>query len=762
MAADAPFSNLSDDVVLNIFAKLEDDPRNWARLACVSTKFSSLIRHTCCKIKCSQTIPSVVSDLLTTAPSPAAAPPGGWASLHKLAVCCPGLLHAGILLENSDFGLERELGPDENYHVSPRLFTHTTPSTSQTDGNNNDSESVTISGSDRSWTLFDDLYYDTVYDTSESHGQTEINVEQHKHVKTVKTGGCSIRRGCESQFPVFKRRKICRSLRSHLASGIWNLSREQGNKLLASRFRGDCLYISDWPGCVHTEEKRSYMLFRGVFKNFKKSRVWRTINDGNRSKVDLNCAFCSCNQTWDLHSAFCLRRVFGYHDDGDPVVRAYVCENGHVSGAWTDLPLYTVFLEGKTKGARDINLLMKYDNCSLLLAPGAVLVFCAEDFSRHDFPPDFVFGSGTSAYQALEDEYGGWISRKVVKDFTAYADVCFRQFGDRISYWSTFNEANVFVLGGYDVGFTPPTRCSPPFGITNCSKGNSTSEPYIAAHNILLAHASAASLYKNKYQGRQKGFIGINIFAYWFVPYTNATEDVVATQRAKDFMIGWFVNPLVFGDYPDIVKKNAGTRIPAFSNLESKQVKGSFDFIGVNHYFTGYIKNNPNKLKMDNRDFNADMAADMMFARGDTPPDQLPITFSGLAEVLEYFKQVYGNPPIYIHENGLQTLHSSTLDDMPRVKYLCGFIGSLLDALRNGSNARGYFIWSFLDVFELLDGYNSAFGLYYVDMDDKDLKRYPKLSAHWYSKFLKGRTISPDTVLEIETISSISHTQSSQ
>ncbi|XP_058227505.1 beta-glucosidase 11-like isoform X1 [Rhododendron vialii] len=501
-----------------------------------------------------------------------------------------------------------------------------------------------------------------------------------------------------------------------------------------------------------------------------------------------------------------------------------------------------------------------------LAAPGAVLVFCAEDFSRHDFPPDFVFGSGTSAYQvegaafedgrtpsiwdtfahdgnahgdtgdiacdgyhkykediqlmvetgleayrfsiawsrlipngrgpvnpkgleyynnfinelirygiqphvtlvhsdlpqALEDEYGGWISRKVVKDFTAYADVCFRQFGDRISYWNTFNEANVFVLGGYDVGFTPPTRCSPPFGIANCSKGNSSSEPYIAAHNILLAHASAASLYKNKYQGRQKGFIGINIFAYWFVPYTNATEDVVATQRAKDFMIGWFVNPLVFGDYPDIVKKNAGTRIPAFSNLESKQVKGSFDFVGVNHYFTGYIKNNPNKLKMDNRDFNADMAADMIFVHGDTPPDQLPITFSGLAEVLEYFKQVYGNPPIYIHENGLQTLHSSTLDDMPRVKYLCGFIGSLLDALRNGSNARGYFIWSFLDVFELLDGYNSAFGLYYVDMDDKDLKRYPKLSAHWYSKFLKGRAINPDAVLEFETISSISQTRSSQ
>lgn len=132
------------------------------------------------------------------------------------------------------------------------------------------------------------------------------------------------------------------SKRSHLASGVWNLSREEGSKLLARQFRDDCLYICDWPGCAHNiEDKRNYMLFRGIFKNFKRSRVWRTINDGNRSRVDLNCAFCECKQTWDLHSAFCLRRYFGFHDDGEPVVRAYVCENGHVSGAWTDWPLYT-------------------------------------------------------------------------------------------------------------------------------------------------------------------------------------------------------------------------------------------------------------------------------------------------------------------------------------------------------------------------------------------------------------------------------------
>ncbi|KAK3021044.1 hypothetical protein RJ639_047291 [Escallonia herrerae] len=301
-------------------------------------------------------------------------------------------------------------------------------------------------------------------------------------------------------------------------------------------------------------------------------------------------------------------------------------------------------------------------------------------------------------------------------DFVAYADVCFREFGDRVLHWTTFNEANIFALGGYDLGVTPPGRCSPPFGI-NCTRGNSSNEPYIVGHNILLAHASAARLYQKKYKVTQHGFVGLNLFAYWFVPYTNAMEDAIATQRANDFYVGWIVNPLVFGDYPDIVKQNAGTRIPAFTKHESKQLKGSFDFLGVNQYNRLYIKDKPCSLEMESRDFSADMAVQLICQR---------------------------------------TQRNGTLNDTPRVEYLHGFIGSLLDAVRNGSNTRGYFTWSFLDVFELLDGYESSFGLYYVDLDDKGLKRHPKLSADWYSNFLKGGSIGPDEVIVAEKKTSAS------
>ena len=65
-----------------------------------------------------------------------------------------------------------------------------------------------------------------------------------------------------------------------------------------------------------------------------------------------------------------------------------------------------------------------------------------------------------------------------------------------------------------------------------------------------------------------------------------------------------------------------------------------------------------------------------------------------------------------------------------------------LKFFRNGSITLGYFTWSFLDVFELMDGYKSSYDMKYVDFSDKELKRYPKLSAHWYSHFLeRGRSV---------------------
>ncbi|PNY16231.1 beta-glucosidase 11-like protein [Trifolium pratense] len=356
--------------------------------------------------------------------------------------------------------------------------------------------------------------------------------------------------------------------------------------------------------------------------------------------------------------------------------------------------------------------------------------------------------------QALEDEYGGWVSRRIIKDFTAYADICFREFGDRVKHWTTVNEGNVVSIGGYDAGFLPPQRCSPS-SIFNCSKGNSSTEPYLVTHHMLLAHASAARLYRIKYKAKQQGFIGFNLLFFGFVPLTNTSEDIIATQRAQDFYTGWFMNPFIFGEYPDIMKKNVGSRLPFFTSRESNLVKGSIDFLGINFYYAFYIKNNAKSLQKKNRDYTADTAVEFKpFPGNGTSTDEIPVIPWILQELLHSLKNNYGNFPIYIHETGQQTRRNSSLDDWPRVKYMNEYIGSLLDMLRNGLNIRGYFVWSFLDVFELLGGYKASFGLYYIDLEDPTLRRQPKLSSVWYSNFLNNRTMDSKITLKIEDNSS--------
>eukprot|EP00268_Persea_americana_P052046 TRINITY_DN5809_c0_g1_i2.p1 TRINITY_DN5809_c0_g1~~TRINITY_DN5809_c0_g1_i2.p1 ORF type:complete len:520 (-),score=91.53 TRINITY_DN5809_c0_g1_i2:324-1883(-) len=350
--------------------------------------------------------------------------------------------------------------------------------------------------------------------------------------------------------------------------------------------------------------------------------------------------------------------------------------------------------------------------------------------------------------QALEDEYGGYLSPRLIEDFTAFADICFKEFGDRVRSWSTFNEPNVLTVAGYDIGVFPPGRCSYPFGF-NCSNGDSPTEVYISAHIILLSHAAAVQLYREKYQEKQNGQIGITLLGFWFEPLTDSSEDVTATKRVIDFQLGWFLDPLVYGDYPAMMRKIVESRLPSFSKEESKRLKGSFDFIGFNHYTAFYIQSSTSHYDKNERDYVRDVAAKISFSKTVEEKDfiglkapLMPIAPWALQRLLEYVKLYYENAAVMIHENGFGefNINASTNgpDDAERTNYLQAYTESLLLSIRNGSNTQGYFVWSFLDCFELMFGYSARYGLYQVDFSDSDRKRYPRQSAQWYTSFLKN------------------------
>ncbi|KAL5990482.1 Beta-glucosidase 18 [Asimina triloba] len=345
--------------------------------------------------------------------------------------------------------------------------------------------------------------------------------------------------------------------------------------------------------------------------------------------------------------------------------------------------------------------------------------------------------------QELEERYGAWLSPQIQEDFAYFAEVCFKAFGDRVKYWVTFNEPNLFVKSGYLSGTYPPAHCSAPFG--NCTAGNSAIEPYIAAHNVILAHATATEIYRRKYQCKQGGYIGIVMSASWYEPLRDIPADKAAVERVLAFETPWFLDPIIYGDYPPEMRQILGSRLPIFSSNDKKTLKSKLDFIGVNHYATLYVQD----CMFSSCDSNEAVGDDFAFITGikdgrpiGTPTVMPPffVDAAGMERIVLYYKERYNNTPMIITENGFaqdsKLSKKELLTDNDRINYLRSYLSALRSSMSKGADVRGYFVWSLLDNFEWLNGYTMRYGLYHVDY--KTQERTPKLSARWYRQFLSG------------------------
>ncbi|XP_038879838.1 beta-glucosidase 12-like [Benincasa hispida] len=348
--------------------------------------------------------------------------------------------------------------------------------------------------------------------------------------------------------------------------------------------------------------------------------------------------------------------------------------------------------------------------------------------------------------QALQDEYQGFMSRKILKDYRDFAELCFKEFGDRVKHWITFNEQYVFTINGYAIGVFAPGRCSS-WQPLNCLGGDSGTEPYIVAHHLILAHALAARLYKSKYQAYQKGEIGVTLFSNWFVPYSKSEADKKATGRALDFQLGWFLDPIVYGDYPASMRTLVKERLPKFTKEERSLILKSYDFIGINYYTSNYVQNNPN-VDPNKPSLLTDLRANSSTDRNGVSigpkvngSSWLAVYPEGLKDLMIHMKNNYKNPIIYITENGYLDFDSPQISklikDEGRVKYYRQHLIKLQESVKAGVRVKGFFAWSLLDNFEWANGYTMRFGLVYVDFKHR-LTRIPKLSAKWFNNFLRS------------------------
>jgi len=329
----------------------------------------------------------------------------------------------------------------------------------------------------------------------------------------------------------------------------------------------------------------------------------------------------------------------------------------------------------------------------------------------------------------LQFERDGLLNPEIAESFQEYADVCFHHFGDRVNYWLTFNEPFVYAIFGHGFGIMAPGRTS-------------RDEPYRVGHHFLLSHARIVDFYRQKYQFKQHGKISLALNCDWREPLTDSPEDQAAAQRALEFYLGWFADPIFLGDYPESMRRNLGPRLPSFTEEERRIVHGSADFFALNHYTTFYAAQGKSDKPVDDPYSNGGFYSDQWVDLSSDPSwEKTTMGWNvvpwGLNKLLHWIDKRYHHPDIYITENGCSyqdQLENGAVNDPRRIEYLSQYIAECHNAIAEGVKLRSYFVWSLLDNFEWAYGFSKRFGLHYVDYSTG--RRIPKASADWYRKVI--------------------------
>ncbi|XP_058472208.1 lactase/phlorizin hydrolase-like [Solea solea] len=332
----------------------------------------------------------------------------------------------------------------------------------------------------------------------------------------------------------------------------------------------------------------------------------------------------------------------------------------------------------------------------------------------------------------------GWDNTEMIDIFNDFCDFCFATFGNRVKFWMTFNQPYTIAWSGYGLGQIPPNVKSPAIA------------PYRVAHNLIKAHAKAYHTYDDKYRKSQGGLVSIALNADWIEPKdVNVPREVEAADRALQFQLGWFAHPIFKnGDYPDAMKWQvgnkselqglSGSRLPSFTDEEKSFIRGTADMFCINHYTTKISSHATLRLTPQSYEYDKDVSE---AEEGDSPTtvisNQRAVAW-GLRRLLNWIKEEYGEPDIYITENGVATDSKTTWDDSTRVFYFKTYIDEALKAHDlDGVKVKGYVATSLMDSFEWLHGYKVGFGLHHVDFTNPNRPRTPKYSAHYYYQVMR-------------------------
>ena len=93
---------------------------------------------------------------------------------------------------------------------------------------------------------------------------------------------------------------------------------------------------------------------------------------------------------------------------------------------------------------------------------------------------------------------------------------------------------------------------------------------------------------------------------------------------------------------------------------------------------------------------------------------------------------------LLVTENGAayedEVAPDGSVTDDERIAYLEQHLAAINDAIADGADVRGYYLWTLLDNFEWSYGFSKRFGIVHVDYPT--LERTLKSSALWYANVI--------------------------
>lgn len=338
-------------------------------------------------------------------------------------------------------------------------------------------------------------------------------------------------------------------------------------------------------------------------------------------------------------------------------------------------------------------------------------------------------------------EQGGWENRATVEAFAAYAHVCFERFGDRVRYWLTINEPNYDTLCSYAIGNYPPNV-------------QDLSRRWRAMYHQLLASACAIRAFRS---GGYAGQIGLVSDSYAIETLVE-NEAYAAAAHNADLFYNRSVNDVcITGEMPrEFVELLLADGYDlSYMREEDREVfrAGTVDFLGVNAYDRILVKpytsgetcltaNNTGKAGE-----RCERVVKNWFVVDEDPTTEknawgMELYPKSIYDLLHQLAERYPDTPMIITENGVgfrDKLEHGEVHDEYRVEYLAGYVDWIERARADGIDVRGYFVWSTMDLYSWINGYEKRYGLVYIDYDHEG-RRIPKSSYYWYQRMIAEKS----------------------